>query len=333
VFVALLVWLDLVVLHRKSHAITVREALGWTAFWIALALVFNVGVYFLYDGSVLPDLLPTGGLDGREAALQFFTGYVVEKSLSLDNIFVIAMIITNFHVPAEHQHRLLFWGILAAAVLRGVMILAGSALIARFDWIMYVFGVLLIASGLKMLFTRDDEIHPEGNLAIRLMRRMYPVSHHFHGSHFFAIENGRRVATPMLLALILIESSDVMFAIDSIPAVFAVTRDPFLVFTSNIFAILGLRSLYFALAGMMDRFRYLKLALVALLMYVGVKMLLLHHYKISNVVSLGIIGGILAAGIIASLIWGKRDPHPMESPLTHPEWSEEQEAPDSAVEG
>jgi tellurite resistance protein TerC len=315
VFVTALVLFDLVVLHRKAHAISLKESLGWTIVWVSVAMLFNVVVYFMYDGQLLGHLIPPGSATGKEAALQFLTGYVVEYSLSVDNIFVIAMIIANFHVPQEHQHRLLFWGVMGAAVLRGIMIGLGTALVKQFDWIMYVFGGLLILSAAKMLVTRHDNIDPERNIMVRLTRKFFPVTTEFHGKQFFIVENGRRIATPMLLALVLIESCDVMFAVDSIPAIFSITEDPFIVFTSNIFAVLGLRSLYFALAGLMDRFAYLKTSLVFLLVFVGMKMILKHHYEIPEVASLAIIAGILAVGIGASIVAGKRDTAALHSPL------------------
>ncbi|MFV0443492.1 MAG: TerC family protein [Planctomycetaceae bacterium] len=315
VLVTALILFDLVVLHRRSHAISLRESLGWTGLWVFLALVFNGVVYGLYAGLFGPELSPADGPRGDEAALQFLTGYLVEYSLSVDNIFVIAMIIANFHVPREHQHRLLFWGVLGAALLRGVMIVVGTTLVQQFEWVMYIFGGLLILSAAKMLVTRHDNINPDGNLLIRLTRRLFPVTPEYHGKRFFVRQQGQWLATPMLLALVLIESCDVMFAVDSIPAVFAITRDPFLIFTSNIFAILGLRSLYFALAGLMDRFRYLKMSLVFLLVFIGVKMLLMHHYPIPNVVSLAMIAGILAVGVGSSVFAGGQDTARLHSPL------------------
>jgi tellurite resistance protein TerC len=272
-------------------------------------------VFFLYERNWPWASVSTEHLTGRQAATQFFTGYLLEKSLSVDNIFVIAMIFAYFAVPLNEQHRVLFWGILGAVVLRGVMIAAGASLIHRFEWIVYIFGGLLILSAMKMLIVRHDNIHPDRNLLVRLTRRLYPVTSDFHGSRFFVKLHGRRAATPLFLALALVESSDVMFAVDSIPAIFAVTRDPFLVFTSNIFAILGLRSLYFVLAGFMDRFRYLKMSLVFILAYVGVKMLLSHHYAIPNLVSLSVIGGMLAVGVLASLVAAKSDTAKLASPL------------------
>jgi tellurite resistance protein TerC len=258
--------------------------------------------------------MDTEQLTGREAALQFFTGYLVEKSLSIDNVFVIAMIFAHFRVPLAEQHRVLFWGIFGAVVLRGMMIFGGIALIERFDWVVYVFGALLIFSAASMLIMRHDNLSPESNIMTRLVRRFYPVTTDFHGGHFFVPVDGVRHATPLFLALVLVETSDVTFAIDSIPAIFAITRDPFIVFTSNVFAILGLRSLYFVLAGLMEKFRYLKMSLVFLLAYIGVKMLLIHHYPIPNFVSLAVICGILSVGILASILAGK-DTIALMSPL------------------
>lgn len=316
-FIVGLLLLDLGVFHRKSQEIKVPEALAWTAVWVVIALAFNVFVYFLYEYNWGWANVTVQHLNGSQAAIQFFTGYLVEKSLSVDNIFVIAMIFSFFQVPLSEQHRVLFWGIFGALVLRGIMIYAGVALIDRFDWLVYVFGLLLLASAVKMMIVRHDSIDPEKNIAVRLARKVYPFTSEYEGSRFFTIKDGRKAATPLLLALILVETSDIMFAIDSIPAILAVTRDPFLVFTSNVFAILGLRSLYFALAGMMARFRYLKMSLVFLLAYIGVKMLLAHHYPIPNLVSLAIIGGILAVGVAASVIGGDRDTAALLSPIVN----------------
>ena len=289
--------LDLGVFHRRAHVISIREALAWTAFWVAIAMVFNGFVFFLYEHHWLDfGTSMRQEFDGGEAALKFFTGYLVEKSLSVDNIFVIAMIFAYFGVPLVYQHRVLFWGILGALVLRGAMIAAGAALIAKFSWTVYLFGALLLLTAAKLLVTRHDNLEPGRNLLVRWARKMYPVSSDFDGSHFFTVVNGKRAITPLFLALIVVESSDVIFAVDSIPAIFAITHDPFIVFTSNVFAILGLRSLYFAVAGLIARFRYLKMSLVFLLAFVGVKMILAHHHPIPTVVSLAIIVGILCRG-------------------------------------
>jgi tellurite resistance protein TerC len=301
VFIVFVVALDLGVFHRRPHVISLREALVWTLVWIALALIFNVCIYFLYEYNPAGWDIDTAQLSGREAALQYLVGYIVEKSLSIDNIFVIAMVFSSLAVPREQQHRVLFWGIFGAVILRGVMILFGAVLIAKFDWVVYVFGAILLLSAARMLTLRQDTINPEEHFAIRLVRRFYPVTSGFRGKHFFVVEDGVKKVTPLFLALLLVEVSDVTFAVDSIPAIFAVTRDPFIVFTSNIFAILGLRSLFFVLDGMMERFRYLKPSLVFLLAYIGVKMMLQHHYPIPNVISLAVISGILFVGVLASL--------------------------------
>ncbi len=312
--IALIIALDLGVFHRKAHVVTLPEALGWTSAWVTLALVFNVGVYFLYELNPSGWDIDTVQLSGREAALQFFTGYVVEYSLSVDNIFVIAMVLTYFRVPLAEQHRVLFWGIFGALVLRGLMIGLGVLLIEKFSWITYLFGALLIYSAARMLVIQHDSLEPDANLFVRAFKRFYPVTTEFHGRHFFVTVDGVRMATPLFLALLMVEASDVAFAIDSIPAIFAITTDPFIVFTSNVFAVLGLRSLYFVLAGLMEKFRYLKISLVFLLAYIGVKMLLVHHYPISNEISLAVIGGILAVGILASIVVN-RDPEQLVSPL------------------
>ena len=306
VFIVFVVALDLGVFHRRGHVIGLREAVTWTLVWIALALLFNVCIYFLYEYNPAGWDIDMAQLTGREAALQYLVGYIVEKSLSVDNIFVIAMVFSSLAVPAEQQHRVLFWGIFGAIVLRGIMILIGAALIANFDWVVYVFGAILLYSAAKMLTLRQDTINPEEHFVIRLARRFYPVTSGYRGKHFFVTEDGLKKATPLFLALLLVEASDVTFAVDSIPAIFAVTRDPFIVFTSNIFAILGLRSLFFVLAGMMERFRYLKYSLVFLLAYIGVKMMLQHHYPIPNVISLAVIGGILSVGVLASMLADKK---------------------------
>lgn len=303
--IAAVVALDLGVFHRKAHVVTLREALGWTTVWVTLALIFNVVVYYLYEYNPAGWDMDTQQLSGAEASIQYFTGYLLEKSLSVDNIFVIAMVFTHFQVPLAYQHRVLFWGILGAVILRGVMIFGGVIMIERFDWVVYVLGALLLFSAASMLVMNHDETVLEENFVVRMVRRFYPVTTEFHGSRFFVHIDGVRTATPLFLALVLVETSDVTFAIDSIPAIFAITNDPFIVFTSNVFAILGLRSLYFVLAGLMEKFRYLKPSLVFLLAFVGVKMLLVHHHPIPNLVSLAIIAGILAVGIIASILAAK----------------------------
>jgi tellurite resistance protein TerC len=303
-----LLFLDLGVFHKQDKVINAKEAILWTIFWVFLALLFNVFIYYAYSHNWLGiGLSETALKSGKDAALKFFTGYIIEKSLSLDNIFVIAMIFSYFKVAGKYQHRVLFWGILGALILRGVMILAGTALIQRFDWMIYVFGGFLIFTAIKMLFAGDEEIEPEKNILIKVARKFFPVSPSFEGQKFFTTINGKKAITPLFLVLLIIESTDLLFAVDSIPAIFAVTTDPFIVFTSNVFAILGLRSLYFALAALIDQFRYLKLSLVFVLAYVGMKMILSHHYPISTTVSLGIIGAILCAGVAASMFASRKD--------------------------
>jgi tellurite resistance protein TerC len=310
IFILFLLILDLGIFHRKAHVITVKEALIWSGLWIGVALVFNVFVYFAYDYHWFGLDIPEEELDGRTAAVLFFTGYIVEKSLGVDNVFLIAMIFSYFGIPAMYQHRVLFWGIVGALVMRAVMILAGVALIERFDWILYVFGAFLIVSGLRMTMAPHAP-EPERNPVIALARRLFPVTHDLAGARFVVRINGKRALTPLALALIMIETFDLIFAIDSIPAVFAITQDPFLVFTSNIMAVLGLRSLYFAVAGIIDRFYYLRLSLSLLLVLIGTKMLLkdiLDALPDTTYYTLGAICLILSGGIIASIIRARRTP-------------------------
>lgn len=317
-FILILVSIDLGLIGRKAHVIGLREALIRTACWVSMAMLFNIFVYFAYENHWLEigtHLRNAAGepvvVSGSQAAKEFFVGYLLEQSLSVDNMFVIATIFTYFSIPPILQHRVLFWGIMGALILRGIMIALGVVLITQFTWMVYVFGVLLIITAWKMATSHEAELHPERNFAVRTARKFYPVTTEFHGSHFFVnLPDARgkvvKTMTPMFLALVLVETSDVMFAIDSIPAIFAVTKDPFIVFTSNVFAICGLRSLYFALAGLMDKFRYLKVSLVLLLGYIGVKMILTHHYPIPIDISLGVIALILGGGIVASLIADQR---------------------------
>jgi tellurite resistance protein TerC len=300
VFVLAMLVLDLGVFHRKAHEVRVREALIWTGVWISLALVFNLGVYFWF---------------GSERALEFLTGYVIEKALSVDNIFVFIVVFSAFGVPAKLQHRVLFWGILGALVLRAIFIVIGAALLQRFHWVAYLFGAFLVFTGVKLLVQRGGEaIHPERNPIFRLFKRFVPSVSEYGDGHFTVVENGKRYATPLLLVLVAIEGTDLVFAVDSIPAIFAVTTDPFIVYTSNVFAILGLRALYFALAGIMDRFHYLKVGLSLVLAFVGAKMLLAGIYKIPILASLGVIIVLLGGAIVASLLRpAKRAKLPLES--------------------
>ena len=341
-FVLLLLALDLGVFHRHAHVVTVKEALVWSAVWATLGLSFSVFVYFGYENHWLglgSSIDAADGLinNGTTAMVKYLTGYVVEKSLSVDNIFVIAMIFGFFAVPAIYQHRVLFWGILGALVMRGAMIALGATLIAEFHWVLYVFGVFLIITGIKMLVLKTDHSDPNQNMIVRLTRRFFPITSRFHGEHFIvragapasyesefpgtaalpdeAVDKARvglLMLTPLALALIVVEFTDLVFAVDSIPAIFAITADPFLVFTSNVFAILGLRSLYFALGGMLDKFRYLKVSLALVLMVVGVKMLVAEWLKGMlgsnfNFYLLGLVLLILAAGVAGSLIAERRD--------------------------
>lgn len=306
--------LDLGIFHKKEHVIETKEALRWTAFWIAVSLIFNGFIYFAYHGNWLGIGLKEGvpQISGLEAAMDFLAGYVVEKSLSLDNIFVMAVIFQYFKVPRLYQHRVLFWGILGAIVMRGAFIFGGSALIAEFEWMIYVFGIFLIFTAVKMNFMDSEEsVDPEKNMLLKVAKKFFPVTSEIHGNRFFVtLENGKRAITPLFLALLMIESTDLIFAMDSLPAIFAITLDPFLIFTSNIMAILGMRSLYFALAALIGQFRFLKKSLIVVLAFVGVKMLLSHTIHIPAWLSLGIIFVSIAIGIMASvLIPAKKDSH------------------------
>ncbi|MBI5594888.1 MAG: TerC family protein [Elusimicrobia bacterium] len=292
-FILFCLALDLGILHKKTETPTLKSALGWTAVWATLSLLFSA-VVFRYMG--------------HEHGMNYLAGYLVEMSLSLDNIFVIAVIFQYFKVPPENQHRLLFYGILGAQVLRGVMIGAGTALVRRFDWTMYLFGALLLYTAWKMSTAGEEEVHPEHNPVLKLAKRFFPVTHEYHGDAFTVFAHGRTFLTPMALALVVVETSDVIFAVDSIPAIFGITTEPFIVFTSNIFAILGLRSLFFALAWMLRRFRYLKPAVIGVLGFVGVKMLLSHHVHVPVEVSLGVIAGALALGVGVSLLLTRNEP-------------------------
>jgi len=297
--------LDLGVLHREAKAMRVKQALGWTVVWICVALSFAGLVYGVYEYQWFGwHAFGEDPPDGAEAAIQYVTGYLLEWSLSVDNIFVIAIIFTYMKIPAQFQYRVLFWGIIGAIVLRGAMIAAGSALIHNFDWTFYLFGAILLYSAARM-FRSDDEFDPAKSVLVRLARRVYPVTDKLDGERFFTVVDGARAATPLFVTLLLVDYADVVFAVDSIPAIFAVTQEPFIVFTSNAFAILGLRSLYFAIAGLMAMFKYIKLSLIFILGFVGVKMILHHHFEIPHVLSLGVIVGFLAIGIVAS-IWSTR---------------------------
>ena len=296
-FVLIVLTLDLAVFHRKAHAVSTREAGIWTAVWVSLALLFGAGIYKFM---------------GRQPALEFLTGYVVEEALSVDNLFVFILIFSYFRVPPSLQHRVLFWGIFGALVMRGIMIAAGAILIERFHWITYVFGAFLVVTGIRMASHDETDIEPESNPVIKLVRRLIPVTKRYHGQHFFVREPWGRggqlrlVATPLFVVLVLVETTDLVFAVDSIPAVFGVTRDPFLVYTSNVFAVLGLRALYFLLAGVIEKFHYLKLGLALVLVFVGAKMLAADFFPVPIGVSLAVIASVLAVSVVASLVFPKK---------------------------
>lgn len=302
-FVLGMLAVDLGIFHRKSHEVTLKEATVWSAVWVSLGLSFAALLYLFWDTWV-PETVYTN----HDAALAYLTGYVIEKALAVDNIFVFVLIFGAFAVPASYQHRVLFWGILGALVMRALLIFAGVALIERFAWIIYVFGVLLILTGIRMLFAGDTKIEPEKNPLVRLTRRFFPVTERYEGDKFFvrrpnAAGKAVLMATPLLLVLVLVEFTDLVFAVDSIPAILAITQEPFIVFTSNVFAILGLRSMYFMLAGVVPKFVYLKPALSAILVWVGAKMLLVHTpYKIDTGLSLLIVGAVLVTAIVASIL-------------------------------
>jgi len=299
--------LDLGVLHRTAHSVSLKEATIWSIVWVIVALAFNVAVYFMYEarwmgvGGMGPE-----ALSGKEAALQFLTGYIIERALSMDNIFVFIVIFNYFGVPAKYQYKVLFWGIFGALVMRSIFIIAGAVLIAKFSWILYIFGVILIVSGWKMLRGDDAEVHPERNIFIRMARTVFPVETGYETPRFFVRRHGKLHITTLFLVLLTVETTDVVFAVDSIPAVFAVTRDPFIVYSSNVFAILGLRALYFLLAGVMNTFVYLKYGLSLVLVFVGVKMLLADLYHIPIVVSLLVITAVLGISVLASVVRNRR---------------------------
>jgi tellurite resistance protein TerC len=285
-FVLLMLALDLGVFHRRAHTIGLHEATAWSVFWVALSLIFNLGLWHWAGGT---------------KALEFFTGYLIEKSLSVDNVFVFAVLFRYFAVEPRYQHRVLFWGILGALMMRGAMIALGVALISRFHWVLYVFGAFLVYAGVKMMFHKPEDVHPEHNPVFRLAQRFLPMTKSYEGQRFFVRAGGRRLATPLLLVLLVIETTDLAFAVDSIPAVFAITRDPFIVYTSNVFAILGLRAFYFLLAGVLPYFRHLGTGLSVVLIFIGAKMLVENWLPISTGVSLGVVGAVLAGALAASV--------------------------------
>lgn len=291
-FVLAMLALDLGVFHRRPHEVTIKEALVWSGVWVAMALLFNLGLYYWR---------------GTEPALEFLTGYLIEKSLSVDNIFVFLLIFSYFRVPASYQHRVLFWGIFGALVMRAVFIILGISLIQRFHWLIYVFGAFLVLTGIKMALEKDKEIHPERNPVLRLFRRFASVTDDYQGDKFFVKQGGRYMATPLFIVLLVVETTDVIFAVDSIPAILAITLDPFIVYTSNVFAILGLRALYFALAGVMRLFHHLHYGLSSVLIFVGAKMLLADFYKIPAGVALSVVAGVLIISVIASMAFPRKE--------------------------
>ena len=289
--VLILLGLDLGIFHRKDHKISMKESLIWSVIWVIVALLFNVFVYFWKGGTT---------------ALEFFTGYFIERSLSIDNLFVFLMIFTYFKVSERYQYRVLFWGILGALIFRGLFIATGTFLVAKFSWILYIFGAFLIYAGLKMAFAGEKEIEPEKNPVLRFVRKIVPVTKDYHEGHFFILKDGAKFATPLFIVLVVVETTDIVFALDSIPAIFAITLDPFIVYSSNVFAILGLRALYFALAALMHMFYYLKYGLGAILSFVGLKMLVAKFVHIPIWLALTVISAMLVISVIASLIWPQK---------------------------
>jgi tellurite resistance protein TerC len=303
IFVLAMLAVDLGIFHRDDHAVTMREASIWTVVWISLALIFNLGIY-LFVG-------PTEGL-------QFLTGYLIEKSLSVDNIFVFVLLFTYFQVPAIYQHRVLFWGIIGALLMRGALIGVGAFLISQFHWVIYIFGAFLVFTGIRMALQKDEHVDVESNAVVKLLRRIMPVTQNYHGHDFFTRQGGKLFATPLFVVLLIVETTDLIFALDSIPAIFAITTDPFIVYTSNVFAILGLRSLYFLLAGVISKFRFLKVGLSAILVFVGIKMLIEGFYHIPILVSLGVIAAVLTISIVASLLFPETAETEVEVPTEIP---------------
>jgi tellurite resistance protein TerC len=302
-FIALMLVLDLTVFHRKVHVIQVREALLWTAFWISLALLFALGLFLSHSR------LEAAGIHlGDRPALEFITAYLIEESLSVDNLFVFLVIFSYFRIPPQYQHKVLFWGILGAILMRAIFILVGTAMIHRFQWTIYIFGAFLVYTGIRLALEREKEIHPEKNVILKLVRRFVPVTPELHGGRFTVREGRKRVITPLLVVVLVLETTDVVFATDSIPAVLAITRNPFIAYTSNLFAVLGLRSIFFALAGLMRMFHYLGRGLAFILVFIGVKMLISHYYHMPIGLALGVVLGTLAISVAASMIFPKKPP-------------------------
>lgn len=300
VFIVFMLIIDLAVFNRKAHEITIKESLTWTVVWIVLAVIFGVGLYFYMD---------------PKSSLDFFTGYLIEKSLSVDNIFVFILVFSYFGVKPEFQHKVLFWGIFGALVMRFIFIFLGVALIERFDWVIYIFGAFLVYTGIRMAFEMEKEVHPEKNPVLKLVRRFIPVSSEFEGDKFFTRINGKRMATPLFVVLVVIETTDLVFAVDSIPAILAITTDQFLVYSSNAFAILGLRALYFALSGVMKLFHYLHYGLAAILSFVGIKMIIADFYHMPTPYALGFVAAAILVSVLASIKFPKKEEELPEPPL------------------
>ncbi len=300
VFIVFMLIIDLAVFNRKAHEITIKESLIWTAVWIVLAIIFGVGLYFYMD---------------PKSSLDFFTGYLIEKSLSVDNIFVFILVFSYFGVKPEFQHKVLFWGIFGALVMRFIFIFLGVALIDRFDWVVYIFGAFLVYTGIRMAFEMEKEVHPEKNPVLKLVRRFIPVSSEYEGDRFFTRINGKKMATPLFVVLVVIETTDLVFAVDSIPAILAITTDQFLVYSSNAFAILGLRALYFALSGVMKLFHYLHYGLAAILSFVGVKMIIADFYHMPTPYALGFVALAIFASVMASILFPKKEEDLPDPPL------------------
>ncbi|MCK5798120.1 MAG: TerC family protein, partial [Deltaproteobacteria bacterium] len=303
-YVLVMLALDLGVFHRKEHTISIREALVWTVIWIIQALIFDVGVWHFL---------------GSEQALQFLTGYVIEKSLSVDNLFVFLLLFTYFNVKSHIQHKVLFWGIFGALIMRATLIALGATLIARFHWVMYIFGGFLVLTGIRMIFEAEPEVEPEKNPVVRLVRRLFPMTPDYHGSAFFVRIDGKRYATPLVVVVAVVEVTDLLFAVDSIPAIFSISTDAFIVYTSNVFAILGLRSLYFALAGIIDKFRFLNIGLALVLSFVGVKMLIVKWYEIPTWLALSTVALILSLAVAISVLLPEPEEEKEEDAASDPE--------------
>ena len=293
VFILAMLTIDLGVFSRRAHAVKIKESLYWTSFWVVLALLFCAGIYYLY---------------GHQKALEFLTGYLIEYSLSIDNLFVFLLFFRYFFVPVEYEQKALIWGIIIALLMRGIFIFAGIALINKFHWVIYVFGIFLIFTAIQIARGKEQEVHPERNIMIKLLRMLMPVTHEYSSNRFFTLIDNKRYATPLFAVVLVLGTTDVFFAVDSIPAVLAVTTDPFIVYTSNVFAVLGLRSLFFAISGLMKLFHHLQYGLSVILGFVGIKMLVTDIYKINIGVSLAVIASVIALSIIASLMWPNKQP-------------------------